>query len=105
MQAAVMRDVPQRLEEGMRMGRWLTRSRIVAVSSCVCSGPALAGVQAQGPAPVQVVMSDRGQGIAPIYEGWYEAPDGTVRASFGYLSLNSKEELDIPGGPNNRIDP
>src|ERR1700745_4354896 len=67
--------------------------------------PARAGGQAQGPTPVQVVLQDRGQGIAPIYEGWYEAPDGTIRASFGYLSLNTKEELDIPVGADNRIEP
>jgi hypothetical protein len=66
--------------------------------------PAFARVSAQG-APIQVLVHDRGQGIAPIYEGWFEAPDGTIRVSYGYLNLNSKEELDIPVGPNNHIDP
>src|ERR1043166_7872659 len=67
--------------------------------------PVRPGGQAQGPTPVQVALQDRGQGIAPIYEGWSEAPDGTIRASFGYLSLNTKEELDIPVGADNRIEP
>jgi hypothetical protein len=84
-----------------RAGKFL----IVAGSSCAWLAPALVALQAQAPAPVQVVISDRGQGIAPLYEGWYEAPDGTIRISFGYLSLNSKEELDIPVGPNNRLEP
>src|SRR5258706_1918030 len=84
-----------------RAGKFL----IVAGSSCAWLAPALVALQAQAPAPVQVVISDRGQGIAPLYEGWYEAPDGTIRISFGYLSLNSKEELDIPVGPSNRLEP
>ena len=41
----------------------------------------------------------------PCTEGWYMAPDGTVRASFGYLNKNYEETLDIPVGPNNRIEP
>lgn len=45
-----------------------------------------------------------GQGVAPAFEGWFRNPDGTISLSFGYMNRNYKEELDIPVGPNNRIE-
>jgi hypothetical protein len=84
--------------------RSLDKLWLVPVVLCACV-PVRAGGQAQAPAPVTVVLQDRGQGIAPIYEGWYESSDGTLRVSFGYLSLNTQEELDIPIGADNRIEP
>jgi len=47
---------------------------------------------------------DRSQNVAPVYEGWYKTAGGTV-LSFGYLNRNYAEELDIPLGPNNKIEP
>jgi hypothetical protein len=32
-------------------------------------------------------------------------PDGTISMYFGYLNRNYKEELDIPIGPDNNVDP
>ena len=46
----------------------------------------------------------RGQNIAPAFEGWERNPDGTINMVFGYLNRNYEEEVDIPIGPNNRID-
>src|SRR5206468_2165957 len=46
-----------------------------------------------------------GQSITPSFEGWFQNPDGTFSMSFGYLNRNFKEELDIPVGPNNKIEP
>jgi len=48
---------------------------------------------------------DRGSSITPAYEGWYTNPDGTFSLLIGYYNRNSKEALDIPVGPNNRIEP
>ena len=36
---------------------------------------------------------------------WSETADGAVEASFGYLNRNYEEIVDIPVGPNNRIEP
>ena len=47
----------------------------------------------------------KGQNVAPVYEGWYVAPDGSVKVLFGYLNKNYEETLDIPVGPNNKIEP
>ena len=48
---------------------------------------------------------DRGQGVTPAYEGWFQNADGTYNLSFGYFSRNQVQELDVPAGPNNRIEP
>ena len=50
-------------------------------------------------------VRDRGQTITPVYEGWYPNPDGTFSMSFGYFNRNADEELDIPVGSDNRMEP
>lgn len=47
----------------------------------------------------------RGQNISPAYEGWEEDPDGTRFFVFGYMNRNWDEEIDVPAGPANSIDP
>ena len=46
-----------------------------------------------------------GQTVVPIYEGWFEDPEGNIQVSFGYLNRNYEETIDIPIGPNNSIEP
>jgi hypothetical protein len=46
-----------------------------------------------------------GQDIAPAFDGWEENPDGTFNLAFGYFNRNWDEELDIPIGPNNTVEP
>jgi len=48
---------------------------------------------------------DSGQAVIAAYEGWFANPDGTFSLLFGYFNRNFKQELDIPIGPDNRIDP
>ena len=48
---------------------------------------------------------DSGQSITAAYEGWFENPDGTFSFLIGYYNRNLKQELEIPVGPNNRIEP
>lgn len=47
----------------------------------------------------------RGSTVTPAYEGWYPNPDGTVTLSWGYYNRNSDEELVIPFGPDNFMEP
>ena len=47
----------------------------------------------------------RGQNISPAYEGWERAPDGTRSFLFGYMNRNWEEEIDVPIGPDNMIQP
>ena len=46
-----------------------------------------------------------GQSVTPVYEGWYENPDGTRTLSFGYFNRNTTEIVEIPLGENNAIVP
>src|SRR5690242_1050409 len=50
-------------------------------------------------------LHDSGQGVTAAYEGWFKNPDGSFSMLFGYFNRNLKEEMDIPVGPNNRIEP
>ena len=49
--------------------------------------------------------SAAGMTVTPAFEGWYGNPDGTFSLSFGYYNRNTEEELEIPLGPNNFIEP
>jgi autonomous glycyl radical cofactor GrcA len=53
----------------------------------------------------QTIFYSRGQNVAPSFEGWEENPDGTFDLVFGYLNRNLDEELDIPIGPDNSVEP
>lgn len=46
-----------------------------------------------------------GQDIQPIFEGWSRNPDGSFAMHFGYLNRNFVEELPIPIGADNSIEP
>ena len=48
---------------------------------------------------------DSGQSVTAAFEGWYQNPDGSYVLLMGYFNRNMKETLDIPIGPNNRIEP
>lgn len=47
----------------------------------------------------------RGQNIAPVYEGWELRGDGSFNLVFGYFNRNWEEEIDLPVGAANAIDP
>lgn len=51
------------------------------------------------------VIQPSGGPIIPIYDGWYRNPDNSYTLCFGYYSVNSEEDLTIPLGPNNFIEP
>ena len=46
-----------------------------------------------------------GQNIAPAYEGWEQNPDGTFSLVFGYFNRNWEEEIDLPVGADNKLEP
>ena len=63
-----------------------------------------AGPRAAGQLPLEPVK-ERGNSITGAFEGWYKNADGTFTMLMGYYNRNSKETLEIPVGPSNRIDP
>jgi hypothetical protein len=48
---------------------------------------------------------NRGQSVEPVFHGWMLNPDGSFELYFSYINRNWQEELDIPIGPNNNIQP
>ena len=46
-----------------------------------------------------------GQTIAPAYEGWEQNDDGSFTLVFGYMNRNWEEEIDVPVGAGNSIEP
>jgi hypothetical protein len=65
-------------------------------------------VVGSGQAPAQLPLEpakERGQSITGAFEGWYKNADGTFTLLMGYFNRNGKQTLEIPAGPNNRIEP
>ena len=59
----------------------------------------------RGQEVIQNLTYLRGQSVTPSYEGWHPNPDGTIDLWFGYLNQNWQEELDLPIGFDNSIEP
>ena len=47
----------------------------------------------------------RGQNLAPAFEGWERNEDGSFSFLFGYMNRNWLEELDVPVGEDNSFSP
>ena len=50
-------------------------------------------------------LKDSGSNVYPAFEGWYKNDDGSFTLLIGYFNRNKKEVLDIPIGPENKIEP
>ncbi len=50
-------------------------------------------------------LRPRGQNVIPLFDGWFENSDDSYTLCFGYFNLNTEQSLDIPLGPENRIEP
>ena len=51
------------------------------------------------------VRWERGQNVAPVFEGWERNPDGTIDMVFGYMNRNYEEMPHIAVGPHNFFEP
>lgn len=69
------------------------------------SAPAVGVGQTPSPLPLSHGIRERGSSVTGAYEGWYRDKDGATRLLVGYFNRNTKEALDIPVGPDNRIEP
>src|SRR3989442_5153366 len=59
----------------------------------------------QLPTELAQVRFNSGEDVVPYFEGWLRNPDGTFDLVFGYFNRNWKEELAIPPGPDNKVEP
>jgi hypothetical protein len=82
----------------MQWRRW----RLMLVGIVVALGSATL-LHAQN-LPLEPVHNT-GQGVTGAYEGWFRNQDGSFSFLLGYFNRNLKQDLEIPIGPENRIDP
>ena len=89
-----------------RSSQWLAGAGLcVAVMVACWTWTHGAAVHAQIPGIDGLLRHAGGQNVGPIFEGWYATADGAIGVSFGYLSRNWEDPVDIPVGPDNRIEP
>jgi hypothetical protein len=81
------------------------------MAACVAAGATRVGAGGQGVGqtpgglPLSQSIRERGSSLTGAFEGWYYGKDGATYALVGYFNRNTKQEFEIPVGPNNRIEP
>jgi hypothetical protein len=106
---------------GVVAGGALLSARIPDPTSHAASAARAESVSSAGPAPTVVFNALQpaasgqrlpseprkqfGASITGAFEGWFYREDGSRSFLVGYLNRNTAQELDVPVGPNNRIEP
>ena len=81
-----------------RFGVWCAAGAVVGT---LVGGILLSAQTTQIPEP----RRGSGASVTGAFEGWFYNPDGSRSFLVGYYNRNSQQTLDIPIGPNNRIEP
>ena len=83
------------------------RFAAAAVLAAAVVVPSFVVGRAQSQAPLLPLGPNRnaGEAVTGAFEGWFYKADGSVALLVGYFNRNLKQVLDIPVGPNNRIEP
>src|SRR6516165_5398567 len=76
--------------------------RLAVLFSAIATSPLLAQ---QTASQLTNLRHWSGQGVAPVYEGFDINDDGSFNMWFGYMNRNYEEEIDVPVGPDNVIEP
>src|SRR4051812_19861105 len=79
----------------------MNRLGFLCAASLLAGGVLLSAQSTAIPAP----RRGAGDSITAAYEGWFYNADGSRSFLVGYYNRNSQQELDIPIGPNNHIEP
>jgi hypothetical protein len=76
--------------------------RVAGLSALIfVAGEALAWGQSLPLEP----LHESGASVTGAFEGWFQNPDGSFSLLLGYYNRNQKQALDIPIGPDNRMEP
>jgi hypothetical protein len=78
--------------------------RSAAATACVAAA-LVAGVGVVSFAQAPKIRYLSGQNIQPVFEGWEAQKDGSFDLVFGYLNRNLGEDLIVPVGRDNVMDP
>lgn len=79
----------------------MNRLGLVCAAGLLAGGVVLSGQKIAIPEP----RRGAGDSITGAFEGWYYNQDGSRAFLVGYYNRNARQELDVPIGPNNRIEP
>lgn len=79
----------------------------VSVRTAMLAATGLCAVAAQNLPQTYIPQTkfSRGQDVVPSFDGWLRNADGTFTMVFGYFNRNLEEELVIPAGPDNKLEP
>ncbi len=84
---------------------------LLVLLAAVVAGAARTGAQSPAsrptplPTEVATIRFNSGQAVVPYFEGWIRSPDGAFDMVFGYFNRNHQQELAIPAGPDNHVEP
>jgi hypothetical protein len=87
-------------QAGSGCDRELVMNRLVFLAAFITSAAFLHADQLPMEPP-----HNSGQSITGAFEGWFQNADGTSSLLLGYYNRSLKQDVDIPIGPNNRIEP
>ena len=79
----------------------MNRFGILCAAGLLAGGVVVSGQKIAIPEP----RRGAGDSVTGAFEGWFYNPDGTRSFLVGYYNRNNRQELDVPIGPNNRIEP
>jgi hypothetical protein len=82
-----------------------TQGQAVGACLAILSLPFLYGPSLYAQALPFEPAHESGASVTGAFEGWFQNPDGSYNLLLGYYNRNQKQDLDIPIGPGNRIDP
>lgn len=86
----------------MKSNRWTVAK--LCVASALVSSALLSAQQGTLQLPSEPPRQF-GTSITASFDGWFVNPDKTNSFLVGYMNRNLKQEVDVPIGPNNRIEP
>lgn len=71
----------------------------------LCAVGAIAGGMLLSGQQIPEPRKQFGASVTGVFEGWFANKDGSRSFLVGYFNRNTQQELDVPIGPNNRIEP
>jgi hypothetical protein len=80
-------------------------TRLWTAWALIAAGLFSGGVFLSGQTAMPRPRRGTGDSVTGAYEGWFLHPDGSRAFLVGYYNRNSQQQLDVPIGPNNRIEP
>src|SRR5262245_1557922 len=98
---------PRRRNSGAEVMR-VTRYACLVSACAIASVITALGQQParQGAGRLQLEpLGSKNEAVFPYFEGWYNNDDGTSTILLGYYNRNTDQTIEVPVGPNNRIEP